>query len=869
MNEENTALIIKFFRWFCHPEFAEDIEGDLLERFDKRTHNHSQFYAKWHLIKDVLLLFRPGIIRPFEGTQKLNYYGMIKHDLLIGWRSLKRDKGYSALNIASLAIGMTVSILVGLWIFDELSFNRYHQSYDQIAQVHRSQLRRGAIQTSNQLPTGLGTLLGAEYRNHFKHVAMIRTRMASKVLSYKGELFTENGYFMQPEAAHLLTLEMVKGDIDGLSERQSIFLSESLATKIFGDENPVGELISLDASVEVLVAGVYKNLPGNSSFRGASYFAPLDLYLYGWSNLNVWDNYNMHLFVQMHPNTDIVQASQAIEKAMDAHVDPSADFKLFLVPMSDWRLFAEFENGVQVFSERLKFVWFYGIIGVIILLLACINFVNLSTARAGRRIKEIGVRKSLGARKARLRVQFLLESFLITSFAVLLSLLLTYLLLPVFNELSGKELQHFWTNTWFWPAIALFAVFTALLAGGYPAFYLSAFKPVASLKGLRNTANSRSFSRKALVVFQFTISITLIIGTLLVREQINHARDRPAGYEQERLLTMQVRSPQYAGKYHVLRDEMLKTGVVEEFATSGYAVTSTLGSNNGFTWEGKAEDHNPHFNTILVSPEYGKAVGWELVAGRDFERALKTDMAGMILNESAVKEMGLENPVGAVVTVTEDWLEHQQITVLGVVKDMVKGSPFQKVAPSMIFPSSWDLSWLLIKLRRGVPLREAIGMTEEAFEQVITTEPFNFDFVDEVYAAKFREEEQTGKTAGMLAIIAILISCLGLLGLATYVAELKTKEIGIRKVLGASVLQLWKMLSFEFIGLVAISCLLAIPISWYMLQNWLIQFAYKTDLNLGTFILAIVIALTATLLTVSLKTLGAASANPVEALKDE
>ena len=863
-----SKLAIRFFRWYCNPDYAEDIEGDLLERFEKRS-NKSLTYARCKFILDVLALFRPGIIRSLEGTQKLNYYGMLKHDLLIGWRSLLKNKSYSILNIIGLTIGMTIAILVGLWIHDELSFNKNHKNYDRITQVMRLDGNPGNLQTNSAMPTGLGTLISNDYQNYFKRISMVRARIENRIIANGDIQLSQNGYFMQPEGAEMLSLEMIKGEITGLNDLTTILLSESLAQKLFKGENPMGKVIVMDGSIELKVTGVYKDLPSNSKFKEAKYFAPLDVFLYGWSNLNVWDNYNMYILAELHKGINIDDASSAIKDAMKPHLKEGRNMDLFLSPMSDWHLFSEYENGINVTSERLKFVWFYGLIGNFILLLACINFINLCTANASKRTKEVGVRKSMGAGRAKLTIQFLMEAFILTGFSILLSLVLVSWAIPWFNEITEKEVSVLWSNYYFWIGILSFTAITALLAGSYPAFFLAAFDPINALKGNVKSSKYSGIPRKALVIFQFTISITLIIGTLVVKEQIDFARNRPLGYSQDRLITFQARSPEYKGKYHLLRDNFMKTGVVEEMGTSNYSITSTLGWNDGFNWKGKASDFNPAFNTIYASHEYGNAIGWEFIDGRDFSRDLQTDMAGIIINESAAKLIGIENPVGLILEYENNNSSTNQYTVLGIVKDMVKGSPFQKTHPSIIFPSKEDLRWMFIRIKPGIPIREAITKIESEFLKVVPNEPFDFRFVDQDYDIKFREEEKIANTAGILAGVAIAISCLGLFGLATFVAEQKTKEIGIRKVLGASVAQIWQLLSREFVSLVLIACLISIPISWLGIEKWLAQYDYKTDIAWITFTLAGISALVITLITISFRTIRAANSNPVDSLRDE
>ncbi|WP_421763633.1 FtsX-like permease family protein [Ekhidna sp.] len=865
-------LFLRFFRWFCHPDLVRPIEGDLMELYEERIQKLGKKQADWKFIKDVILLFRKDIIKPTEGTQKLNYYGMLKHNFKIGYRTLTRNKAHSIINIGGLAIGMTVAILISIWIFDELSFNKNHDNYDSIAKLYC--IESGSkVEVSQVHPTGLGTLLENEYGDYFESIALVRQRIENRVIAVDDKIFTQGGYFVQQAFPEMFSLKMVHGrvqDLDGLS---SIFLSRSLSEKLFGKENPFGKEVIMDARWRLTVKGVYEDLPRNSEFADATYFAPLNRYLEGWSSLNVWDNYNMRIYVQMKDGVDERMVSSLIEKAMLPHVDENTarlEPTLFLMPMKEWHLYAQFDKGELVSSKQLKFVWFFGIIGVFILGIACINFVNLSTASSEQRAKEIGIRKTMGSHRKQLIAQFLTESMLLVTIAVTLSLLLVSSLLPYFNDIAAKEMTIMWDDYRFWLSILAFIFFTGLLAGGYPALFLSSFNPVNSLKGKSNASTLLTeLPRKVLVVFQFTISISLIIGTTIVYKQILLAKSLPVGYNQAKLVSLIPRSPEYYQKYDVLKDELKNTGLVENTGSANYSVLSTLGWNTGFDWDGKNTDSNPAFNTIRISHDYGKTIGLEFVQGRDFNAEFANESANVIINESALRIMGFQDPIGKSIQFREDWFGHPSFQIIGVVKDMIKGSPYEPTFPSIMFLSDGGMQNFYLRIKENVSAKEALPVLAEVFEKVVPSAPFDYQFVDDEYNRLFQAEESIGRLAAILAMLAILISCLGLFGLSSFVVEKRSKEVGIRKVLGASVFTLWKMLSKDFLLLVVTASSIAIPLSYYFLNNWLQGYTFRTEISWWVLGAACAIAIFITLLTISQQAFKTAFKNPVETLKDE
>jgi ABC-type lipoprotein release transport system permease subunit len=498
---------------------------------------------------------------------------------------------------------------------------------------------------------------------------------------------------------------------------------------------------------------------------------------------------------------------------------------------------------------------------------------NLSTARSEKRAKEVGLRKTVGSARSQLISQFFSESFIVVIFAFVVALLMVNLALPWFNDLAGKQISMPYSAPLFWQASFGFIVVTSLLAGSYPALFLSSFQPVKVLKGCLYAAGCfSSLPRKVLVVTQFTVSVVLIICTLVVYRQIEFGKDRPTGYTRERLVTLKMKSADFYGKYDMLREELKKTGAVEEMSQSMGRVTEVASGNGGFEWKGKDPDMEDSFATLAVTHEHGKTIGWQFVQGRDFSRDYASDSSGMVINETAARYMGLEHPVGE--PVTWKWWRNEKVLeykIIGVIRDMVMESPYAPIEPSVFYIKGHNgsVNWINIRLSTHVSASEALSRIEPVFRKLIPSAPFDYKFVDEEYARKFAFEERIGKLATVFATLAILISCLGLFGLASFVAERRTKEIGIRKILGASVINIWRMLSRDFVVLVVISCFIAIPLSYFFMNQWLQKYEYRTDVAWYVLASAGFGALFITLITVSFQAVRAAIANPVNSLRSE
>ncbi|HET6545010.1 MAG TPA: ABC transporter permease [Chryseolinea sp.] len=864
------SLAKKILLSFLKDELAEEVLGDLDEKFFLILSSRSPLLAKLNYWYQVFHYFRPFAIGKSRQIPT-NHYAMLQSYFKIGWRNLLKNKGYSFINVGGLAMGMAVAMLIGFWIQDELSFNKYHRNYDTIGKVYRLNDFEEGIEASTAQMVALGSLLRAEYSTQLKQVVMVRQRIEMRVLSLAENRLTQGGYFMEPEGVEMFSLKMLAGDSrNALKDMKSIIVSASFANKLFGSDEPVNKIITMDGTTDLTVTGVYEDLPKNSEFYGGMFFAPLDLYQGGPNKLNVWDNYNMTIYVQLHSKDAFNDASEIIKNVLLPHVDKeTADTKprLFIHPMAAWHLNSEFKEGKPVTSKQMKLVWSFGLLGGFVLLLACINFMNLSTARSATRAREVGIRKSIGSLRSQLIQQFFGESLLVAFLSFVAALCIVKLALPLFNDVSDKDMEIPWANLRFWVLGLSFALTTGLVAGIYPALYLSSFNPVKVLKGTFKAGRYASFPRSFLVTLQFTVSICLIIGTVVIYQQIQFAKNRPIGYSREGLISLHPRSPEFKGKYQVLRNELKKSGVIAEMAEANYAITSTLGWNGGFSWRDRKYD--PSFNTIFVTHEYGQTVGWEFIQGRDFSREIASDLSGIVINESASKILGLENPIGESLTWKPGGTERGTYKILGVVKDMVKGSPFEPTDPSIIFLSEDDLSNLYIRINPKISAHQALPEIQKVFKAIVPSAPFDYTFADEDYAAKFRAEERIGTLAAVFTVLAILISCLGLFGLASFVAEQRTKEIGIRKVLGASIINVWQMLSRDFIGLVVIASLIAVPIAFYIMNAWLEGYVYRINISPWILVFSSVGALVITVITVSFQAIKAGMMNPVKSLRSE
>lgn len=870
---------LAFLRWFCREDYLDEIEGDLTEVFNKKF-SVSPSKARWSFTWSVLRYFRPEFIKSFRNYNSSNSLPMLKNYFKIAMRNLVKQYGYSFINIAGLASGMTVAILVGLWVYDELSFNTYFKNYDRIAQVTKAGTFEGKYyQGQKYIQYPLIEELQTTYRQNFKHVVPISGPGGfDAVLSSGDKMLTKRGMYIGEEAPEMFSFEMVYGNWSGLNMLDALMISESTAEAFFGKGDPVGKAMKVNNNTQVTVTGVFRDFPRNVEFYGLQFFEPWKFYLKDASYVSQqgWDNHFLFLYVQIAPNKTMEEAGAAIKKAQMKAIanldymknELQYDYDILLHPMRDWHLYSNYKEG-QLQNGPIQLVWFIGAIGVFVLVLACINFMNLSTARSERRSKEVGIRKTIGSARKQLIVQFFSESFLVVMLSFVVCLLIVFVTLPWYNQIAAKAIRMPLNQPWFWASSFAFILLTGFLAGSYPALYLSSFKPVTVLKGTFRAGKLASLPRKVLVVVQFSVSVMLIICTTIIYQQLEFVKNRPVGYDREGLIMMRKKASEFDAKGDVLRAELRQTGVVSEIGEAGGSPTGTWSHNGGFNWEGKDPNFEASFATLNVSHEFGKTVGWKFIAGRDFSRDIASDSAGIILNKAAVGYMKLDNPVGKTVRWTNRaWGVDQDFQVVGVIEDMLMNSPFEPVKPAIYLTYGYERV-LLLRIAPGVAAAEALPKIERVFTKVIPDIPFDYRFVDTEFAAKFANEERIGKLAAVFASLAIFISCLGLFGLASFVAEQRTKEIGIRKVLGASIPNLWRMLSQQFVILVLIACAIAIPLSYSLLSNGLKDYEYHTDISVWAFAGAGIGALVITLLTVSFQAVKAALMNPVKSLRSE
>lgn len=796
---------------------------------------------------------------------------MFRNYLKIAWRALGKNRASAIINIGGLAIGMAVAMLIGLWIWDELSFNKGIKNYYTIAQVNQNQTFNGKVQTWGSQAMQLGPQLRNHYGSNFKRV-VVSSFTNDHLLSFGDKKFVKTGDYMEPDITRMLALKMLKGSHAGLNDLNSIMLCGSVAKALFGDVDPMGKIVTIDNKLPVKVTGVYEDLPDNSSFSNLNFIAPFELLVktekFVENNVN-WGNSWFRVLVQIADNTTMQTVSAHIKDSKLKGVLKAGDdddrFKpeIFLFPMSRWNLYGDFKNGFDT-GGKIKYVWLYGTIGIFVLLLACINFMNLSTARSQKRAREVGIRKTIGSLRRQLIGQFFSESLIVVLMAFVIAIVLAQLSLPFFNEVAGKKMNIAYGDPFFWLLCIGFCLITGLIAGSYPALYLSSFKPVKVLKGTFKPGRFATIPRKVLVVVQFTVSVMMIIGTIIVFRQIQFAKNRPMGYSTNGLISIPVKTDAIRNHYNVFRNELLQTGVVAEMAGSESPVTSVYVTNSGYNWDGKDPQMTDDFSTVAITHEFGKTAGWQIVQGRDFNKELASDSNGLIINESAVTYMGLKNPIGVQVKRGPD-----HYTIIGVAKNMIMQWPYGKVRQMFFFLGYDRIGFINIKIAARAGITDALSKIQAIYKKYDADNPFEYKFCDQEYAKKFGNEERIGKLAGFFTLLAIFISCLGLFGLASFTAEQRTKEIGVRKVLGASVFNVWRLLSKEFFILVNVSLLIAVPAAYYFMHNWLQDYTYRTNISWWVFVIAGISALGVTLLTISYQSIKAALMNPVKSLRTE
>lgn len=787
---------------------------------------------------------------------------MLKNYLLIAIRNLQRNTVYSFINITGLAVGIASSILILLWVYDEITYDAFQPKLPELHQVWVNAEYDGKINTWNSVP--LPTYRALKTEDARIKRTTITDWGGDHLLTVGDKRLVKRGYFVEEEFLSMFQFEIVKGDPEkALNDPYAIALTEATAQALFGTEDPINQVIKLDNNKELRVTALLKNVPANSSFNfdmllSHKLFAQED-----WVKRSEteWGNYSFQVYVELQPGVKKEDVDATIKDLLTRNGQTDMKRELFLHPMTDWHLYSNFENGKSA-GGMIDYVKLFSGIAILVLVIACINFMNLATARSERRAREVGIRKSVGSRRQELIIQFLGESLLIACIGFVFSIMLVELALPFYNSLTQKQLSLQYNSAFFWIFSISLMLFTGLLSGSYPALYLSSFQPVKVLKGKVQVGRNASLPRKALVTIQFMFSIVLIIGTLVIYKQIQFVKNRQLGYNQQNLLSIDY-TPEIGKHYETIKQELLQSGVVVSVTKSNSPITDIY-SNNFLDWPGKPETQKVIFSTIASGYDYTKTMGIRMLEGRDFSQEFRSDTSAIIVNKAALDVMGLKNPIGEQLT-----LWGSKYTLIGIMDNVLMGSPYRDVAPMFLILQPEWANALTIRVQETTDLPATISTIESIFTKYNSAYPFQYKFVDAEFERKFTTINLIGNLANLFAFLAILITCMGLFGLAAFTAEQRTKEIGIRKVLGASVTSLVMLLARDFSRLVLIAFVLAAPFAWWVLDDFLQRYPHRISIPWWSMPAAGLLALTFAVLIVSTQALRAATSNPSQSLRNE
>ncbi|HYJ37061.1 MAG TPA: ABC transporter permease [Chitinophagaceae bacterium] len=785
---------------------------------------------------------------------------MFKNYFKIALRHLGKNKGYASINMIGLALGMACAILILLWVNDEIQYNKFHQHYSQLYKVLETQTYDGKKFTFAAMPGGFGPAVKQELPE-IKYAT--RTDWGSRVLFSLGDKsIYEVGHYADPDFLKMFSFPLLKGDINNqLKDPTSVVITDKMAEKFFGTQDAIGKILKVNNDKLVTVTGIVKEPPPNSSLKFA-WLANFKIYEDRNEWLKEWGNNGIQTFVELNPGTDV----KALDKKFYDFIqkrDTTAVARPFLFAINDWRLRGNFEEGKQV-GGRIEYVRLFSLIAILIIVIACINFMNLATARSEQRAREVGVRKVMGAGRGTLIRQFFGESVVMALVAMIMASLIVFAVLPLFNTLVEKKLHFNFSNPVIWGGLPLMAIICGLLAGSYPSLYLSSFNPITVFRGLRIGKNSAiAYVRKGLVITQFVISIVLIISTIIIYRQIQHVKDRPLGYDTERVLYSGLRG-NMNDHFNTIRNDLLATGAVENAAAANSRVLDVNSSSGDFSWQGKNPTSQVLITTEWVSSQYISTMKMQIKHGRDFYTDGVSDTSNIIINETFAKIIGRQNPVGEILK-----RDNEQLQIVGVVKDFIYNDMYRKPEPLILFCQPSSVNLIIVRLKKDTDIKDAVAKVQTVIRKHAPAYPFEYKFMDDEFNSLFKNEMLVGKLSRLFAFLTILISCLGLFGLAAYTAERRTKEIGIRKVLGATVSNVVALLSKDFLRLVGIASVIAFPLAYWAMFNWLQDFAYRVSISWWVFIAAGVLALVIALATVSFQAVKAAIMNPVKSLRTE
>lgn len=855
------GAFLSFLRWFCDPRLIEDVEGDLSELYYMRAEKNLP-QAKWLFILDVLLLLRPGIIRNFSFRFHPNNFAMFRNHFKTAVRHSFRYKGYTFINLTGLIIGMTASFLILLWVRDEVSMDKFHKNSDRLYEAWRNMYQAdGSVITTPYNPEPLEAVLKDAY-SEIDQVSLLGWQL-EKLISNNDRAYYEKGCYASPEFFKIFSFSLLAGNpATALDNTSSIVISQSLAVKLFGEqwqETVLGHIIKIDNAGNYEITGVF-NDPGRHSSLQFDWIMPARRYIKDNQWTESWYNGSFRIFFTLKDPADLDRVQDRVAGEIRHHTNNQSHEKVYLQKFTDTYLYSSFENGRPV-KGRIIYVRIMLGIAIFLLVIACVNFMNLATARSVRRMKEIGIRKVLGAEKGILRRQFLMESFLQTIVAVMSALLLVILLIPSFNMLTGKTLSPDLADPTLWTGVILIILITGFLSGSYPALLLPSFKVTNSLKGKLKQRSSDKFLRNSLVVFQFALSILLIIGTLVVSSQVKYILNKELGLDKENLLYINL-TGDLQKKAGVYKTELLKIPEVKDVTlTSGNPIEYER-STGGATWPGKDPDALIEVNILITDHDFFRTMGMNIIKGRNFDRDMVTDTSNFMVNETMARVMGFQNPVGKELSF---W--GMKGNIIGMVKDFNISDLYESYQPVIIMCDPGSTSEAFIRTQNNVA--DAIRGIEKVSRTMNPAFPFRYTFLDQEYAETYRSEKMLATLVNLFAAVSIFISCLGLLGLSSLSVEQRTKEIGVRRVHGARTFQLVVILSRHYALLMFTAFILAVPAAWYYTGQWLDNFAFRIHPGYWIYLIAGLIAFLTGILTVGLKSYKAAMANPVRTLKEE
>jgi putative ABC transport system permease protein len=784
---------------------------------------------------------------------------MFKNYLKIAWRHLLSNKSHSIINLAGLALGLACTMVILMWIRRELSVDQYHADLDRIYRIMENQSYSGGkIYTFAATP---GPMAPAMKENYPEVEYASRVDWGSANLFRLGDQsFRERGHYTDPDFLRIFTIPFKYGDPNTAIDRpRTVAISEAMAEKYFGDGNPVGESIWVDDTMNYQVTGVFEDLPDHSTFQ-FDFLMPYEDYFERNQWLTNWNSNGIRTYLKLMPGTK----GEAFAAKVDDFVVQNSNqgnVELLLQPFRDVYLRTDYQDGQYQGGGRITYVRLFAIIAAFILIIACINFMNLTTAQSARRAKEVGIRRVSGATKQRLVGQFLGESLLLTFIAGLLATGMVALILPYFNQLFDVELGVALLDGWSALGLLGLLVMTGLLAGSYPAFFLARFEPVRVLKGLTKRGGGALWLRKGMVIAQFAIATFLILSTVVIYKQMAYLRNKNLGYKKENLLTIRMMGQMW-DKYETIKAELLRRPGVEAVSASNGYVYAWGNNTSNFSWQGKDPDENILFQTMTVDYDFLETIGAELLEGRSFSKEHPSDSANFVINQRSAELMGMASPAGQSLT-----YGNAKGTIIGLVRDFHVTSLYNEQDPVIMVLRPFK-NFIYVRIRPE-DVTATLARIEQTVEQHNPAYPFEFQFVDQEYDKLYRSEQRTSALSKIFAFLAIFVSCLGLFGLAAFATQQRTKEIGIRKVMGATVVQLSSLLSKEFLMLVLTGFLLATPVAWYMTRQWLMDFAYRISIEWWMIALAGMLALLIAFATVSIQTVRAASRNPVKALRYE